>query len=227
MDLLGGKSYKNGIDFSFEDEGKKQIISARKLENGEITTSFVNAFTRERNNSISKKIFSAILALLIVMGSYFLESRGIKFSTSTMCIICLSVFWIGILLFCYYEHKKLANDAVLRYHSAEHKVLNYYYRTFKLPQSVEEIRLEENIYVFCGSTIVAVISVFVSLIVFSIFVLKWPIGIIFSILTTLFMWAKGKCDFLQKFFLKEPTYQELELAICAMKVLAKKEENVQ
>lgn len=227
MDLLGGKSYKNGIDFSFEDEGKKQIISARKLESGEITTSFVNTFTKEKNNSISKKIFSAILAFLVAMGSYFLESQGVKISTSTMCIICLIVFWVSILLFCFFEHKKLANEAVLRYHSAEHKVLNYYYRTFKLPQSVEDIRLEENIYIFCGSTIVAVISVFVSLIVLSLFVLKWPIGIIFSILTTLLMWAKGKCDFIQKFFIKEPTHQEMELAICAMKALAKKKENVQ
>ena len=43
---------------------------------------------------------------------------------------------------------------------------------------------------------------------------------------TLILWARGKCNFIQKLSLKLPTEDELELAICAMKKLLNDENMV-
>ncbi len=229
MNLLGGKSYNDGIDFSFESAGKKQVISAKRLENGEIITSIKNDYTNVKRFSAKRNIISAISSILIVGVAYFLKYHGIELSASVSCIGVLFVFWTALTAFCYHEGKKESNDAVTKYHSAEHKVLNYYYRKFELPSKVDDIELEQNIYVFCGATVIVAMFMCISLIALSIFVfqIRWSIGIIVSSLLTVFLLAKGKCNFIQKFFLKTPTRKELEVAIQAMNALAEFEKDVQ
>lgn len=230
MELLGGKSYENGIDFSVKDGNKRYVLRTRKNENGEIETSICNCYSNVAKNSKNRNILSAIFAVIFVGMYISLKGQTSSFITIAGWLIVLALFWLGLIGYCYFESKDEKNVASARYHSAEHKVLNYYFKHSKLPESVHEIKNKSNVYICCGSSVVAVVLlfltlVFISLLIFPNIILK-SVGIIVSVFASFILWAHGKCNFIQKFFIKPPTEDELELAIYAMKKLLEDENMV-
>ena len=168
---------------------------------------------------------------VIFVGMYVsLKDQTSDVITIVGWLIVLVLFWIGLIGYCYFESKDEKNAVTARYHSAEHKVLNYYFKHSKLPESVHEIKNKSNVYICCGSSLVAVVLlfltlVFISLLIFPNIILK-SVGVIVSVFVSFILWAHGKCDFIQKFYLKPPTEDELELAIYAMKKLLEDENMV-
>lgn len=230
MELLGGKSYDDGIDFSVKDGKKRYVIRTKKNKNGEIEISTCNCYSNVAKNSKNRNILSAIFAVIFVGMYTTLKDQTSNLITIVGWLIVLALFWLGLIGYCYFESKEEKNKVTARYHSAEHKVLNYYFKYSKLPQTVDDIRNEPNVYICCGSSLVAVILlfltlVFVSLLIFPNIILK-SIAVIVSVFVSFILWAKGKCNFIQKFFLKPPTDNELELAIYAMNKLAEDENMV-
>lgn len=230
MELLGGKSYENGIDFSVKDGNKRYVLRTRKNENGEIETSICNCYSNVAKNSKNRNILSAIFAVIFVGMYVSLKDQTSDVITIVGWLIVLVLFWIGLIGYCYFESKDEKNAVTARYHSAEHKVLNYYFKHSKLPESVHEIKNKSNVYICCGSSLVAVVLlfltlVFISLLIFPNIILK-SVGVIVSVFVSFILWAKGKCNFIQKFYLQPPTEDELELAICAMKKLLNDENMV-
>lgn len=230
MELLGGKSYDDGIDFSVKDGKKRYVIRTRKNENGEIETSTCNCYSNVAKNSKNRNILSAIFAVVFVGMYTSLKEQTSSFVTIAGWLIVLALFWIGLIGYCYFESKDEKNTVTARYHSAEHKVLNYYFKYSRLPQSVDDIKKEPNVYICCGSSVVAVILLFLTLVFVCLLILPniifKSIGIIVSVFVSFILWAKGKCNFIQKFYLQPPTEDELELAICAMKKLLNDENMV-
>ena len=68
----------------------------------------------------------------------------------------------------------------------------------------------------CGSTIVAVVLIFATLVAIGCIIFPWLIVKIIwfaaSVYFTLWLWANGKCDFFQKMVLIEPSKEEIEVA---------------
>ena len=229
MELLGGKSYENGIDFSVKDGKNRYVIQTRKNEKGELETSTCKCYSNVAKRSRKRNILSTILAVLFVGMYVSLQNQTSQLITIAGWLIVLALFWLSLIGYCYFDSKEEQNQTTRRYHSAEHKVLNYYLKYEKIPETVDDIRNQPNVYVCCGSSVATVILlfftlVFINLLVFPNIIFK-SIGIIVSVFVCFILWAKGKCDFIQKFYLTPPTDEELELAIYAMKKLLE-DENV-
>ena len=72
----------------------------------------------------------------------------------------------------------------------------------------------------CGSTIIAVVLVLITLCIVGILFIPWlPLKILWcalSVFITMFLWANEKCNFLQKLALKTPKRAEIEVAVLGM-----------
>lgn len=230
MELLGGKSYDDGIDFLVKDEEKKFVVSARRNSCGEIETSIKQGYTWGENNSRGTYIISAVVAVIFSLLYCLFKSQTVTLTPIIGWLIVLVLFWIWLIGGVYLDSKDPQNASTFRYHSAEHKVLNFYDRYSKIPQTVSEIANLSNLSVRCGSTLIVVVSVFGSLSLLCIVALPFKIlkilGVLLSAFATLILWARGKCNLIQKLSIKPPTEDELELAICAMKRLVEDENMV-
>lgn len=132
-------------------------------------------------------------------------------------IIAILVFiWIGTFGYYFIKSKNHNKFMLFRYHAAEHKVLNYIDKFGKATQDCYEIMKMPSISIRCGSTIIAVIYVLISLMLIGILFMPWTIlkilWCVISLFITIYLWGKGKCDFFQKLVLKDPEYAEVELA---------------
>ena len=133
----------------------------------------------------------------------------------------IAIIWLGII--CYYFFSSKTPDMVQshKYHAAEHKVLNYVDKNGKAPENCDELMQMSSVSYRCGSTIIAVIMILLTLCISGFVCIPMLffkiIWIAISIFITLYLWANGKCDFLQKFVIEEPTYDEIEVALLGVK----------
>lgn len=229
MELRGGKSYDDGIDFSVKDGKKRYVVCARRNSNGEVETTIKNGYEWVESRSFRDYIICAVLSVLITLTCFFFKNQTTEIMKIIGWLIVLGIIWVALIVASYLDSKDPKKVASARYHSAEHKVLNYYHKYSRLPQSTFEIANRSSVYVICGSTVIVVILLFGSLSLISVvafpFIILKILGVIASMVGTFYLWVHGKCNFIQKFYLKPPTEAELELAICAMKKLAE-DENV-
>lgn len=225
MKLVGGKSYENGIDFTVKDGNQSFIYSARRNEKDEIETCRNVMYERVNGNSLIKTIISAVLSLLLVFIIHVFKGVENPLYAKFGWLLAIAVFWGGVLSFVFFDEKSIRSQKAARYHSVEHKILNFYNEYGYLPRTTDDIEKMSSIYLGCGSTIAVVIALFatfsaVSIIFIPMIILK-IIGIAISGIITLYLWANEKCNFVQKWTLKEPRHEEIELGVCAMHRLAK------
>lgn len=210
MNIAEARSYNDGIEFYVHD--KNISIRLTRNLNGDIVISkhnAINRFEKVKNSQINRLVSIAI-SILFTFIFYYCNSYKIQI------IAILALIWIYTFVY-YFVNSKNSNKFMLfRYHAAEHKVLNYMDKYGKATQDFYEIMKMPSISIRCGSTIIVVVYVLISLFVIGILFMPWIIlkilWCIISIFITLYLWANGKCNFLQKLALKEPGYAEVELA---------------
>lgn len=225
MKLAGGKSYDNGIDFTVKEGNESFVYSARRNALNEVVTCRNMMYERSSANTFVKTLISGIMSILIVLILHFAEKMADPFYTKMGWLLVIAVFWCGMLAFLFVEGKLKKNHRTARYHSVEHKILNFYTQNGYLPRTTDDLAKMPNIYVCCGSTIAVVIALFGTLSIISLMfvptiVLK-ILGIAVAALITLLLWATDNCNFAQKWTVRNPTHEEIELGICAMHRLAK------
>ena len=206
MILAEARAFNDGLDFYVNN--KNITVSARRKQNGEIIITKQNSIApiKEKANPIFLLIISIIFTFIF---EYF-EKWNIDFFLILIC------FWALTLFHYILESKNQNNESSLRYHAAEHKMLNYWDKYAELPESHKELLKMPSISIRCGSTIIAVVLVFVTLITLGFSFIPWLIvkilWCIASGFITLYLWANGKCDFFQKMVLKTPSEDEIEVA---------------
>lgn len=225
MKLLGGKSYDNGIDFTVNDGERNFVYSARRNARDEIETCRNVMYERINNNNLLKTIISAILSISIVLIIEIFKDVSNPLFVKFGWLLAIAVFWVGFLAFTFFDGRSEKNKKTARYHSVEHKILNFYTEYGYLPRTTDDLEKMSSVYICCGSTIAVVIAIFVTLTAISMLFVPTIIfkilAIIISAGVTFFLWATEKCNFAQKWTLRNPTHEEIELGVCAMHRLAK------
>ena len=225
MKLTGGKSYDNGIDFTVDDGERSFVYSARRNDKGELVTCKNVMYERTTTNSLAKTVVAAFMSIAIVLILHVFQEFADPFYMKVGWLLVIGVFWCGLLTFLFVEGKLKKNHRTARYHSVEHKILNFYTEYGYLPRTTDDLEKMSNIYVCCGSTIAVVIGLFGTLVAINLMfiptIILKIIGIAVSAAITFFLWATDRCNFAQKWSVKNPTHAEIELGLCAMYRLAK------
>lgn len=210
MNIAEARSFDNGLEFYLHE--KNMTLSVMRTPTGEIdisTVNYIKGFKREKN-SICNSIAAFFIALL------FVSLQASSLHLGYKILIMLAIVWIATfgLYYSMFKNSKKANS--YKYHAAEHKVLNYIDKFGEATDDVDKVMKMSSFSIRCGSTIVAVIYVLLTLIILGIVLIPGIIlkilWIAFSIYATLYLWANGKCYFFQKLAIIEPTYAEVELA---------------
>lgn len=210
MNIAEARSYKNGIDFYVNS--KRLTIKARREEDGKISVTTTHDAPQVERTQYRTLIVLGLTAIAVIFWNILKETTlGYKLIGGLGCL------WILVYGYYFITSKIASNKPSFKYHAAEHKVLNYYEKHKCIPTQVEELAKEKSISYRCGSTVIAVFLVFVTIIgiVFAITSIWWIRLISFglAVYTVLAMWANGLCDFLQKYALLEPGREELEVAL--------------
>lgn len=222
MDMSEARSFKDGIDFHAKTSNGFITIRARREEDGQISVERIPGV--ESFNEKYSIINIAIGLITVLMNA--LLSHYLKPLANEMYYCGIILLAWGIAFMYYFVSKINTNNASMyRYHAAEHKLLNYYDKYKKAPETVDDIRKMSSISIRCGSTIIMVAMIFFTLIALSVIFFKsiWiriPL-IILSAILTIYLWGKEKCYTFQKMVLKEPTINELEVALLGMKEYVK------
>ena len=207
MGSIGGRSYQNGIDFY--EIGNRNKVSVRRNENGEL---IINRCEKDSFSIRPKNMKVMIFAFCILFAFIY----GFFDSTSAKVLTILAFVWIGVWGYYYVNFKNEKNFCVYRYHSAEHKALNYWDRYHHATLDCNEIMKMPSISYRCGSTLIAVLLVLGSFLTIGIilipFLLIKVIWCIACFPLVFYLWGIGKCDFLQKLVLRNPSFDEIEVA---------------
>lgn len=208
MDIAEARSFDEGIEFY----GKDIVIVATRQENKVIISKSKSPRLKYKKTKTIPygPLLFAIIGSLILKHHAFLENSKIQM------LGILALIWFSIICH-YFFHSRNPNMVQShKYHAAEHKFLNYVDKYGKEPENCEEVMKMSSISYRCGSTIIAVIMVLLTLCISGLlfiptifFKIVW---IAISIFVTLYLWANGKCDFLQKLVIKEPSYDEVEVS---------------
>ena len=215
MYIAEARSYSDGIEFFINE--KNIIISAKRNENGEII------ITKEKEpRTIKKSKTNAIVAAeSTIIGTLILEYGKTINNYKFYILAFLALIWIMVLNYYFIQSKISNNASMFKYHAAEHTVLNYWDKYEQIPPNCEEIMKMNSISYRCGTTCIAVILLLITFsiigILFIPFIILKVLWCINSIFLTLYLWANGKLNFLQKFVIKEPDYEQVELALYGFK----------
>ena len=215
MYLAEARSHSNGIEFFISS--KDIIISAKRNENGEII------ITKEKEPRIVKKDRTMIIIPMVVsiIGSAIMHYCEVVDNNKINILLLLVIIWLTVLSFYFVRSKAKSKISTFKYHAAEHKVLNYWDKYKEIPPDCESLMKMNSISWRCGSTGIAVILVLVTISVIGIlfipFIILKIIWCAISIFITLYLWANEKLNFLQKMVIKEPDYEQVELALYGFK----------
>ena len=225
MKFLGAKSYDNGIDFNVKTDTEGYIFAARRNERDEVKISLRGRYTKVKTISFWEYIIALVTTLLFVVIHHFFKGMQNENLIKLGWVLGLGAFWLGLVSFLYIHGKNPKNHSTGRYHSVEHKILNFHEKYGYLPRTTDDIEKMPSIYISCGSTLVVVFALLGTLSMLSILwiptILFKIVGIIISAGVTMYCWANGKCDFAKKWLLQRPTHKEIELGVYAMHKLAK------
>ena len=209
VSLAEARSFNDGIEFYANK--KNLVIISKRNEKGEIVVK-----TSEDKELIDKGDKRSKIIVSILSSIIFVIMRENIENVHLQILFILAIMWGAVFLWYYIESKNPKNYTTHKYHAAEHKVLNYVDKYKKIPESCEQIAEMPSISIRCGSTLIAVIGIFVSLVIIGMaFIPRLILKIVWciiSIVITFFLWGFGKCNFLQKFVIIEPGKKEVEVA---------------
>ena len=220
QNLAEARAFRNGIEFYIRK--KDTVIIAKRNENGEVKID-----KRNNVNTIEKIKFSlrerAILFVICIVFSLLGQFTNL-FENWMMLILALAWLMAFMEYFFFSEH-----DTTLKYHAAEHKVLNYMDKYNMVPETIEEVMKMPSISYRCGSTVVAVVLVLCTLCVLGVsFVPAIWFKILWCIVSanlTLYLWANDKLSFFQKKVIEEPSRDEVEVAFYGVREYMKEKES--
>lgn len=208
MYIPEARSFDEGIEFY----GKNTVIVATRQEGKIVISKSESSRLKDKKTKAIPygSLLFAITGTLISNNQAFLENSKIQM------LGILALIWFGIICYYFFNSKKTNMVQSHKYHAAEHKFLNYVDKYDKEPENCEEVMKMSSISYRCGSTVIAVIMILLTLCIsgclwIPTIVLK-IVWIAISIFATLYLWANGKCYFLQKFVIEEPSYDEVEVA---------------
>ncbi len=208
MYIPEARSFDEGIEFYSKDT----VIVATRQEGKVIISKSKSPQLKDKETKTIPHgpLLSAIIGSLILTNHAFLENSKIQM------LGILTLIWFGIICYYFFSSRNPNMVQSYKYHAAEHKFLNYVDKYGKEPENCAEVMKMSSISYRCGSTLIAVIMVLLTLCISGLlfiptifFKIVW---IAISIFVTLYLWANGKCDFLQKLAIKEPSYDEVEVA---------------
>ena len=219
MNIAEARSRKDGIDFFINE--KNLTISAERTAEGKVVITKENHIKPlERVRGIKIKMMCFMLSLVIAAVYSSIEKNG--YGHKAIILLILASLWS--IAFGYYliQTKDENNKQTFRYHAAEHKALNFWDKYKKTPETVEDVMKMNSISWRCGSTVLAVVLLFVTLVSFGFLFVPFLILKItcaaLSAYLTMYLWANGKCNFFQKMVILEPSFEEVEVAMECMKV---------
>ena len=213
MYVSEARSFDKGIEFY----GKEVVIVATRQDDKVIISK--SKFSQLKDQKKHTVSYGSLLFAMIV--TLFFKCLPILGNSKIQILGVIAIIWLGII--CYYFFSSKTPDMVQshKYHAAEHKVLNYVDKNGKAPENCDELMQMSSVSYRCGSTIIAVIMILLTLCISGFVCIPMLffkiIWIAISIFITLYLWANGKCDFLQKFVIEEPTYDEIEVALLGVK----------
>lgn len=223
MSIKRARSYNNGIEFYVTE--KDIIIKSVRDENGNIKV------TREKESKIEEKeksfdffsfLITAIFSVVIIMLLYLIIKY---FNTGTILLSFLFLHWCITISYFIIASRNKKNASLFRYHAIEHKIIGYLEKYNTPPINWDDVMKMNSISKTCGSNLIALRLIFETLFILGICFIPGTIlkiiWCIISILIILYLMKSGKCCFLQKMVIKEPTYSEIEVAICGIKEYAK------
>ncbi len=219
MDLEEACAVSDGIDFHIPKSNL--VISARRNEEEQIVIS--KHPKREKNErplqTLQGMILVILYALLLSISINYIESAKIR------TIVVLFAMWAGVFVYYFLKSKRKEDFASFRYHAAEHKALNYLDRYNEAPSEVSFLMNTSSYSVRCGSTMIAVLCTIITLVTLSVVFLPWiwlkVIGCILSFVVVFLLWAFDFLNFFQKFVIREPTWDEVEVAYEGLKEYVK------
>lgn len=214
MNIAEARSHENGIEFYVK--GKNIIVNVNRDERGNtVITKDVVCMRNRRDKRMTT--FLCVIVLLYMCVKELIRD----FNSRINLLVILGFVWILVAGYFIINYAISKNKFVFKYHAAEHKTLNYYDKNNGGEMNIEDVGRMSSVSIRCGSTILTVILIFLSLVLLSIMFLPhlWTkiIGCIVSTVITLYLWANGKCDFFQKLTLKEPSEKEIEIAVTGFK----------
>lgn len=220
MYIPEARSFNEGIEFY----GKDIVIVATRRNNKVIILKSKNSNLKNKKNyaiSYGGSLLFAIIGGLVFKYLPLLENSKIQIFG------VVAFIWLGTICYYFFNSKNPNNVQAYRYHAAEHKFLNYVDKYDKAPKSYDELMKISSISYRCGSTILVVIMILLTLCISGflyipmlVFKIVW---IAISIFITLYLWANNKCNFLQKLVIEEPTSKELEVVFLGGKEYLKYE----
>ena len=237
--LLGGDSLVNGISIRYAERdhtGEFKYLpgrSAAKVDaGGEIyyvmDSKLVSNETDmliERVTKVAKKlkitfsILVLVMALLAVASVFFEIGYGVRIGISLACLMYgLSGFSNNLAWFIMRLKKDEEAISLMKFHSAEHAVINAYYDLKRLPE-YREMRFYSNYSHTCGTLQFAS-----KLVIFTGFALVnlilsgyWLIiGHLIVLLVAYLLHKEDKLYFLESVVLIQPTSKEYKVAIAAL-----------
>ncbi len=151
--IAEARSFDKGIEFYC----KEIVIDATRQDNKVIISkSKLSKLGGKENRTISYgALLFSIIGTLVSKFSPFFENSKIQ----VMGIVVLS--WLGVI--CYYLFNSRTSKQSNRYHAAEHKVLNYIDKYGKEPENCDEVMKMSSVSYRCGSTILVVIMLLLTL----------------------------------------------------------------
>ena len=210
------------------------------LDNGDIKTELTEFDIAKKNSddvlytldTISHRLaVSFRIAALVTFGlGVFVAVMGFEFAKIFwfLSMLSLSASYIAVnLAFVVLRLKKNEKvKSLIKFHSAEHAVINAYYDLKRLPE-YRELRFYSNYAFDCGTTeftmqfVASLGAAFAVLFGPSI----WSLLIcVISVLVTLILYKRGKLFFLQALVLEQPTSKEYKVALAVMEAELKKGE---
>ena len=217
MYIPEARSFDEGIEFY----GKDIVIVATRQENKVIISKSKSPQLKAKKTKtiVYGPLLFAIIGNLILNNHVFLENSKIQM------LGILVLIWFGIICYFFFRSRNPNMLQTHKYHAAEHKFLNYVDKYGKEPKNSEEVMKMNSISYRCGSTVIAVIMILLTLCIsgclwIPTIVLK-ILWIAISIFVTLYLWTNGKCYFLQKFVIEEPSYDEVEVVFLGGKEFLK------
>ena len=220
MENSAARSYNDGIDFFVS--GKNIIVSARRGKDGRvIVTQSRKAEVKSKEDKRFKAIKTIILLAIAMILAIVYNFLG------TFCrieefqkILLLPLMWGGTFAYYYIIAKNPATPNLSKYHAAEHKVLNYCDKYRGETLDCDKVMQMSCISMRCGSTVIAVIMILVTTILPGVWYIPWlPLKLIWiaiSVIVSMYLWARGKCNFLQKMVIEAPGREEIEVAVLGM-----------
>lgn len=217
-------SMDNGIRF-YSKRHKGYVCISTVDESGNITTEWktLKEQRKEKNkhdkiSDIKKLLCILPFALFFAVGVAWIMSKDLTLGMRAWLIgqilISLSSFFISTTI----DRKKDKNW--LKFHSAEHMVLNAY-RELKRVPSIDEISTYSRFSNSCGTNATTQMVVTFMLMFVATFIsnpLYMMLGMLFSNIIVLIFLQCGLLNFMQILTTQKPTEQELLVAIEGMRV---------